>query len=105
MRFVPDREEFHAACGRGTLVPVYRELVLDGDTPVSAFARLGRRDFSFLLESVVGGEKWAAYSFLGVEPRAILRAKSGNVEVVWRDGDGGGPDKVARWGAPDPTTA
>jgi anthranilate synthase component 1 len=104
-RYFPDRVEFREAATRGNLIPVYREILADGDTPVSAYAKLGRRDYSFLLESVVGGQKWAAYSFLGVEPRAILRAKNGNVEVVWRDVDGGGPDKVARWGAPDPTTA
>ena len=44
-------------------------------TPVSTFARLGRGPYSFLLESVVGGEKWAAYSFLGVRPRAVFRAR------------------------------
>ena len=98
-RHFPARDEFREAATRGNLIPVYREILADGDTPVSAYAKLGRRDYSFLLESVVGGQKWAAYSFLGVEPRAILRARSGNVEGVWRDVDGGGPDKTAlRWG-------
>src|SRR4029078_10422870 len=68
----PSREEFRALVHQGNLVPVYREILADGDTPVSAYAKLGRRDYGFLLESVVGGEKWAAYSFLGVDPRAVV---------------------------------
>ena len=61
----PTLAQFRDAATRGNLVPVWREIVLDGDTPVSAYAKLGRRAHSFLLESVVGGEKWAAYSFIG----------------------------------------
>jgi len=66
---------------------VYRELLADSDTPVSLYARLGRGPYSFLLESVVGGEKWAAYSFAGVRPRMVVRAKGGKVEVLRPDGD------------------
>jgi anthranilate synthase component 1 len=103
---VPSREEFRALAQRGNLIPVYREVLADGDTPVSAYAKLGRRDHSFLLESVVGGEKWAAYSFIGVEPRAVVRwTLGGKVEVVWRDVEGGGPDQRAEWGAADPASA
>jgi anthranilate synthase component 1 len=101
----PSRDAFRAAAQRGNLIPVYREVLADGFTPVSAYAKLGRRDYSFLLESVVGGQKWAAYSFIGVEPRAILRAKGGEVEVVWRDLDGSAPERRARWAAADPTAA
>jgi anthranilate synthase component 1 len=102
----PSREAFRELARAGNLIPVYREILADGDTPVSAYAKLGRHDHSFLLESVVGGEKWAAYSFIGVEPRAIVRwALGGKVEVVWRDVDGGGPDRRAEWTAADPTIA
>jgi anthranilate synthase component 1 len=104
-RYVPSREEFREAATRGNLIPVYREILGDGDTPVSAYAKLGRKEYGFLLESVVGGEKWAAYSFLGVEPRAIVSAKGGQVSVVWRDVDGGGEEKRATWAAADPTAA
>src|SRR5438045_8067875 len=76
-RYVPSREEFRAYAARGNLVPVYREIVADTDTPVSAFAKLGGGQYSFLLESVVGGEKWAAYSFIGVAPRAVLTWRRG----------------------------
>ena len=61
-----------AAQGGGT-VPVVRELVLDTDQPVSVLARLARGPFAFLLESVVGGERWARYTFLGTEPREAWR--------------------------------
>src|SRR5215468_5707967 len=102
----PSREAFRELARAGNLIPVYREVLADGDTPVSAYAKLGRADGSFLLESVVGGEKWAAYSFIGVEPRATVRwSLGGKVEVVWRDVEGGGPDHRAEWAAADPTAA
>ena len=63
--------------GSGNLIPVYRELLADGDTPVSAYAALGAGEHSFLLESVVGGATWAAYSFVGVAPRAVVRWAAG----------------------------
>src|SRR5215216_138137 len=65
----------------GGLVPVWRELLLDTDTPVSAFAKLRRGPFAFLLESApAGGETWARYTFLGTEPRAAWRLRDGVVE-------------------------
>ncbi|HVR02695.1 MAG TPA: anthranilate synthase component I [Polyangia bacterium] len=82
MRFVPDRSGFEELARRGRLAFVYKEVVADADTPVSAYAKLGRGPYSFLLESVVGGEKWAAYSFLGVRPRAVVRARGEDVEVL-----------------------
>src|SRR5438105_1047237 len=89
-RYVPTLEQFREAAARGNLVPVYRELVADGDTPVSAYAKLGRRPYSFLLESVVGGEKWAAYSFLGVGARAVIAARDGRYAITRFDVEGAG---------------
>jgi anthranilate synthase component I len=103
--YVPSREEFVAAAARGNLIPVYRELLADGDTPVSAYAALGAGEHSFLLESVVGGETWAAYSFVGVAPRAVVRWSHGQAHVTWYDVDGGGPPRQAEWATPDPTAA
>src|SRR5450755_1748386 len=88
MRFVPDRPSFRELARRGRLAFVYKEVVADADTPVSAYAKLGRGPYSFLLESVVGGEKWAAYSFAGVRPRAVTRSKGKQVEVMKPDGAG-----------------
>ncbi len=53
------------------MVPVTRQVVLDGDTPVSAFAKLHRGKFGFLLESLEGGERWARYTFLSTDPREV----------------------------------
>ena len=86
---VPNRSHFLDLAQRGRLTFVYREQLADSLTPVSTFAHLGRGPYSFLLESVVGGEKWAAYSFLGVHPRAVFRAKGGNVEILRPTKDGG----------------
>jgi anthranilate synthase component 1 len=66
---------------RGGLVPVWRELLLDTDTPVSAFAKLRRGPFAFLLESApAGGETWSRYTFMGTEPRAAWRFQDGVAE-------------------------
>ncbi len=105
MAHYPSREEFCRFAERGNLLPVYREILADGDTPVSAYAKLGRGEYSFLLESVVGGEKWASYSFIGVAPRAVLKCQNRRAEVVWYDVDGGGGDRRAAWDADDPTRA
>src|SRR6476659_3682237 len=103
--YTPSREDFVAAAARGNLIPVYRELLADGDTPVSAYAALGAGEHSFLLESVVGGSTWAAYSFVGIAPRAVVKWAAGKADVTWYDVDGGGPPKSAQWETPDPTSA
>ena len=103
--YTPSRDEFVAAAGKGNLIPVYRELLADSDTPVSAYAALGAGEHSFLLESVVGGATWAAYSFVGVAPRAVVRWNAGTASVTWYDVDGGGPPRTAEWATPDPTAA
>ena len=73
---------------KGSVAFVYREVLADTDTPVSAYAKLGRGPYSFLLESVVGGDKWAAYSFVGVRARAVVRARGEVVELLVPDGAG-----------------
>ncbi|WP_306522448.1 anthranilate synthase component I [Gemmatimonas sp.] len=65
----------------GGLVPVWRDCLLDLCTPVSAFAKLRRGPFAFLLESAVTrGQAWSRYTYLGTEPRAAWRLKDGVVE-------------------------
>jgi anthranilate synthase component 1 len=80
MKCTPDKSTFLAKAKRGTLVPVWRELLADQETPVSAYERL-RRHFAgaptFLLESVEGGEHIARYSFLGGAPRCLPRVSGG----------------------------
>jgi anthranilate synthase component 1 len=62
------------------MVPVLREVVLDADTPLAAFVKVARPPFAFLLESLVGGERWARYSFLGTEPREVWRYRGRAIE-------------------------
>ncbi len=64
----------------GNRVPIYREIVADLETPVSAFLKINRGSNSFLLESVEGGQRLARYSFIGTEPYKVL-AISGEDEV------------------------
>jgi anthranilate synthase component 1 len=74
-------DRFKALASRGGLVPVWRDCLLDGETPVSAFAKLRRGSFAFLLESApAGGETWARYTFMGTEPRGAWRLKDGVAE-------------------------
>ncbi|MBI2847898.1 MAG: anthranilate synthase component I [Chloroflexi bacterium] len=60
----------------GNLVPVYREIVADLETPVSAFLKINRGGYSFLLESVEGGERLARYSFIGTDPSRIIATRA-----------------------------
>jgi anthranilate synthase component 1 len=58
----------------------------DMDTPVSAFKKIDDGRFSFLLESIEGGEKWARYTFLGSNPAVVIRSRGTTVEVLGDDG-------------------
>ncbi|MDP6946050.1 MAG: anthranilate synthase component I family protein, partial [Myxococcota bacterium] len=69
-----DLQAFRELARSYTLIPVSREVLCDLETPISAFWKLRRGDWSFLLESVEGGERWARYTSMGTEPRAIYRA-------------------------------
>ncbi len=76
MSYLPGIDEVRrlAATGKGNLVPVYREVRADLETPVSAYLKVARGNTSFLLESVEGGERIARYSFIGTEPYRVERA-------------------------------
>jgi len=78
----PDFETFKNLAAQGNVIPVYREIMADLDTPVSAFMKLGGEAYSFLLESVEGGEQWARYSFLGGDPKVVIRCDRGEVSVT-----------------------
>ncbi len=82
---VPSLSEFRALARGGKLVPVYREVVADHETPVSAFRKIDEGAYSFLLESVEGGEKWGRYSLLGSRPSLVFTARGDTCEV--RRGD------------------
>jgi anthranilate synthase component 1 len=80
--YFPDVATFQKLSQLGNLIPVYREIMADMDTPVTAFKKLDDGQFSFLLESIEGGEKWGRYSFLGSSPSRIIRSKGNTVEII-----------------------
>ncbi len=87
MRLSPSFSQFRSLAQSSTIVPVWREFLFDTETPVTAYRKLGRPPFGFLLESVVGGEQWARYSFLGSQPREAWRLRDGKVSL-WTPRDG-----------------
>ncbi|MDE0856127.1 MAG: anthranilate synthase component I, partial [Nevskia sp.] len=68
-----------------THVALTRELPGDLDTPVGAYLKLGNRPYSFLLESMQGGERWGRYSFIGLPCRELLTVRGRDVQLL-RDG-------------------
>ncbi|MBI4846372.1 MAG: anthranilate synthase component I [Candidatus Omnitrophica bacterium] len=82
--YYPSKEEFIKLAKKGNVIPVYRELLADLETPVSAFMKIDKGRYSYLLESVEGGEKIARYSFLGSEPSLIFKSKGRQIEILER---------------------
>jgi anthranilate synthase component I len=91
--YYPTRSEFRALARTGNLVPLYRELTADLETPVSVYLKLRGRHESFLLESVEGGERLARYSFIGAEPSRVFTVRGD--QVLLRDRRFGGVQQIA----------
>jgi anthranilate synthase component 1 len=83
--YTPSFEEFKKMAEKGNLVPVYRDMMADMETPVSAFLKIKKGNYSFLFESVEGGEKWARYCFLGCDPSIVFLSKGDKTTII-RDG-------------------
>ncbi len=82
----PSFEELKKKTGEGTIIPVVKTLLADTETPVSAYLKIrDRSTYSFLLESVEGGEKVARYSFLGADPFLIFRSRGASGTVRYLD--------------------
>jgi len=79
----PSLEEFLKLSEKANIIPVYKEISADLDTPVSAFLKIKKNDYAFLLESVEGQEKIARYSFLGSNPAVIFRSKAKNIQIIY----------------------
>lgn len=71
--YTPTLNEVKSMTAQGNLIPIYREIDGDLETPVSAYLKIAKPPYSFLLESVEGGERIARYSFIGTEPTAIFK--------------------------------
>ena len=82
----PNFEQFAAQAGSATVVPLSRELLADGLTPVQAYATVGHRPGSYLLESVLGGERRARYSFIGYDADLLVTGAGDTYTVRMRDG-------------------
>src|SRR5438270_7718036 len=81
MRYYPTLEEFVHLAQHASLVPVYRQLMGDTLTPVTAFRKIEDGDWSFLFESVIGGERLGRYSFVGSGPFLIFQAWDRRVRI------------------------
>ncbi|NJR19085.1 MAG: anthranilate synthase component I [Calothrix sp. CSU_2_0] len=83
----PDFSQFSELANQGNFIPVYQEWVADLDTPVSSWYKVcAGQPYSFLLESVEGGEKIGRYSFVGCNPLWVLEARSDRTTQIHRDG-------------------
>ncbi len=86
VEYYPGLEAFRGLAKEGNLIPVFRELSADLDTPVSVFLKLKQAAPTFLLESVEGGEKLGRYSFMGIGHNLVLKC-SGKRAIIHRNGD------------------
>ncbi|MBN1865731.1 anthranilate synthase component I [Candidatus Sumerlaeota bacterium] len=81
----PDLDTFLKKCQEGNLIPVWREILADMETPVSAFKKIGESRNAFLLESVEQGENLGRYSFLGCDPNVVFKCKGKEVQILYGD--------------------
>lgn len=82
--FCPSFSQFKRLAKKGNLLPVYKEILADMETPVSAFTKIGMGKYAYLLESVEGGEKLGRYSFLSSSPALIFESKGRKVTLSLR---------------------
>src|SRR5436309_5602890 len=80
--YSPPLDEFRRLAAQGNLIPVSRRLLADIETPLSAYRKIRGPGESFLFESVEGGEHLGRYSFVGCNPRAIVRQIGDRVETI-----------------------
>jgi anthranilate synthase component 1 len=92
----PSLDEFLKLAGQGNLIPVTTRILADIETPLSAYRKIRGQGESFLFESVEGGEHLGRYSFVGCNPRAVIKQAGSKVEVI-QDGK-----VVEKFGIPAP---
>src|ERR1041385_5944903 len=80
--YSPSLDEFLKLAAQGNLIPVMRRILADFETPLSAYRKIRGQGESFLFESVEGGEHQGRYSFVGCNPRAVIRQSGQRVEVI-----------------------
>jgi len=77
----PGKEEFLRLARQCNVIPVFKEMTADIETPISLFKKVAREPESFLLESVEGGERWGRYSFIGYRSRLVIRVRGEEIEL------------------------
>src|SRR5208282_5087781 len=80
--YSPTPDEFLKLAARGNLIPVTCRILADIETPLSAYRKIRGQGESFLFESVEGGEHLGRYSFVGCNPRAVIRQDGNSVELL-----------------------
>ncbi len=80
--YYPSKDEFLALAAKGNLIPVTCRILADFETPLSAYQKIRGKDEAFLFESVEGGEHLGRYSFVGCNPRAVIRQDGRRVDVI-----------------------
>jgi anthranilate synthase component 1 len=81
--YYPNEKEFLKLAKKGNLIPVYKEILADLETPVSAYLKVSKNDdYSFLLESVEGQERVGRFSFLATNPKLIFKSKGADISII-----------------------
>src|SRR5205809_6752193 len=84
-QLTPTLDEFSQLADRGNVIPLFTEFIADGETPVSAFKKLGNSGYSFLFESTEKNDVSGRFSFVGINPRIIIQSYGREIQVVDRD--------------------
>jgi anthranilate synthase component 1 len=81
----PTLDEFVRQVRRGNVIPVFAEFIADGETPVSAFNKLNRGDYSFLFESTERNDVSGRFSFIGIDPRLVMQSHGREIRIIERE--------------------
>ena len=82
MAYNPTSLEFKQLSKEYNLIPIYKEIRADLDTPLSIYLKLAKNSYSFLLESITGGENLARYSIIGINPRKIIKTGKNDIVMI-----------------------
>ena len=86
MNIQPSRSVFEALAKQGNTVPVYLDLTADCETPLGAYSKIRENGPAFLFESIVGGERVSRFSFLGSNPRKVIRVFADEATITHKSG-------------------
>ncbi len=97
-KYYPSAEQFLTRARNGEkVIPVYTEIMLDNETPVTALMKLGQTPYSFILESVEGSEQIARYSFVGNDPYLVFQTEGDSIKIGTAENGEAFPNKEFIW--------